>query len=170
VDLVVSEMLPEIKRQDLATAVDVFCEKIAFSRDQAQKIFKAAGSMGFNIKLHAEQLSDTKGTSLACEFNALSCDHLEYLSEAGVIKMANNSVTAVLLPGAFYFLKETRLPPVELFRAHNVPMALSTDLNPGSSPIHSMSVIMNMGCILFGLTVEESASGGDHPCGQSTRS
>ncbi len=159
IDLVTQTMLPAVKSQGIATAVDAFCEHIAFSLDQTKKVFETAGNLGFNIKLHAEQLSDSNGAALATQFNALSCDHLEYLSLSGAKKMAQQHVTAVLLPGAFYFLKETQKPPVELFRNFNIPMALATDLNPGSSPVHSMTLILNMACMLFGLTCEEALLG-----------
>jgi len=159
VDLVTQTMLPRIKAQNIATAVDVFCEQIAFSRAQTQKIFEAATNLGFRVKLHAEQLSNMDGAALAAEFNALSCDHLEYLSHSGAQKMAQKNVRAVLLPGAFYFLKETQKPPIHLFRKFGIPMAVSTDLNPGSSPVHAMTLILNMGCLLFGLTCEEALTG-----------
>lgn len=159
VNLVTQTMLPRVKDQGIARAVDVFCERIAFSRDQTRKIFQTATDLGFRVKLHAEQLSDMDGTALAAEFNALSCDHLEYLSPAGAQKMADKKVAAVLLPGAFYFLKETQKPPISLFRELNIPMALSTDLNPGSSPVHSMTLVLNLACLLFGLTCEEALAG-----------
>ena len=159
VDLVIQTMLPGVKEQGIATAVDVFCERIAFSRAQTQKIFEAAKTLGFRIKLHAEQLSDSDGTALAAEFNALSCDHLEYLSPSGAKKMAEKKVSAVLLPGAFYFLKETQKPPIHLLRELGIPMAVSTDLNPGSSPVHSMNMVMNMACLLFDFTCEEALAG-----------
>ena len=159
IDLVTQTMLPEVKAQGVATAVDAFCENIAFSRDQIKKVFKKAKNLGFNIKLHAEQLSDSNGAAMASEFNALSCDHLEYLSLEGAKKMAQHKVTAVLLPGAFYFLKETRKPPVDTFRDLKIPMAVSTDLNPGSSPVHSMTLILNMACMLFDMTCEEALLG-----------
>lgn len=159
VTLVTQTMLPRVKDQGIARAVDVFCERIAFSRDQTRKIFQTATDLGFRVKLHAEQLSDMEGAALAAEFNALSCDHLEYLSPDGAQKMAAKKVAAVLLPGAFYFLKETRKPPVSLFRELKIPMALSTDLNPGSSPVHSMTLVLNLACLLFGLTCEEALAG-----------
>ncbi len=159
IDLVVNTMLPQIKKQGIATAVDVFCENIGFNLEQTEKVFKAAKKLGFNVKLHAEQLSDSNGSSLAAQYDALSCDHLEYLSEAGVEQMGKHDVAAVLLPGAFYFLKETKKPPVTLFRNHNVPIAISTDLNPGSSPIHSLNLILNMACLLFDMTCEEALLG-----------
>jgi imidazolonepropionase len=159
IDLVTDKMLPAVKDQGIATAVDVFCEHIAFSLDQTKKVFETAKALGFNIKLHAEQLSDSRGAALAAEFSALSCDHLEYLSLDGAKKMAEHHVTAVLLPGAFYFLKETQSPPVDTFRALKIPMAVSTDLNPGTSPVHSMTLILNMACMHFGVTCEEALLG-----------
>lgn len=159
VNLVTKNMLPRVKDQGIATAVDVFCEHIAFSRTQTRKIFETATDLGFRVKLHAEQLSDMNGTSLAAEFNALSCDHLEYLSLSGAQKMAKKNISAVLLPGAFYFLKESQKPPVHLFRKLGIPMAVSTDLNPGTSPVHAMTLILNMACLLFDLTCEEALSG-----------
>ncbi len=156
---IIQVMLPEVKTQGIATAVDVFCENIAFSRDQTRQVFAAAKSLAFDIKLHAEQLSDSNGTALAAEMGALSCDHLEYLSRAGVQKMAAHGTVAVLLPGAFHYLKETRVPPVTLFRQLNIPMAVSTDLNPGSSPVFSMLPVLNMACLRFGLTCEEALAG-----------
>ena len=152
-------MLPKVKTQGIATAVDVFCENIAFSRDQTRQVFEAAKRLGFSIKLHAEQLSDSDGTALAAEMGALSCDHLEYLSHAGAQKMAAHGTVAVLLPGAFHYLKETRVPPVDGFRQHKIPMAVATDLNPGSSPVFSMLPVLNMACLRFGLTCEEALAG-----------
>ncbi len=159
VDLVIHTMLPRIKTQGIAKAVDVFCEKIAFSRDQTEQVFQAASDLGFRVKLHAEQLSNSDGSALAAQFNALSCDHLEYLSRSGAQQMAKNNVVAVLLPGAFHFLKETQKPPVHLFRELKIPMALSTDLNPGTSPVFAMTPILNMGCLLFGMTCKEALAG-----------
>ncbi|MCP3875636.1 MAG: imidazolonepropionase [Desulfobacteraceae bacterium] len=159
IDLVTEIMLPEVKAQNIATAVDVFCEKIGFTRNQTKKIFKKAKDLGFNIKLHAEQLSDSNGASLAAELGALSCDHLEYVSQKSAKKMAKHNVIAVLLPGAFYYLKQTQKPPIDLFRNLKIPMAVSTDLNPGSSPVHSMTLIMNMACLLFDMTCEEALLG-----------
>jgi imidazolonepropionase len=152
-------MLPEVKTQGIAKAVDVFCENIAFSRDQTRQVFDAAKHLGFAIKLHAEQLSDSDGTALAARMGALSCDHLEYLSEAGAREMAAHGTVAVLLPGAFHYLKETRVPPVSLFRQLKIPMAVSTDLNPGSSPVFSMLPVLNTACLRFGLTCEEALAG-----------
>jgi len=156
---VVEVMLPLVKDQGIATAVDVFCETIAFSRHQTRQVFEKALDLGFAIKLHAEQLSDSGGTALAAQLGALSCDHLEYLSVAGARKMADHGTVAVLLPGAFYYLKETRVPPVDIFRNLGISMAVSTDLNPGSSPVHSMIPVLNMACLLFGLTCEEALAG-----------
>jgi len=159
IDLVTEAMLPEIKARKLATAVDVFCEQIAFSPAQTRNVFEKATDLGFHVKLHAEQLSDSNGAALAAEFKALSCDHLEYLSLSGAREMARHHVAAVLLPGAFYFLKEKQKPPVKFFRNLNIPMALATDLNPGSSPVHSMTLVLNMACMLFDLTCEEALLG-----------
>ncbi len=156
---VVRIMLPEVKDQGIATAVDVFCENIAFSRDQTRQVFEKALALGFAIKLHAEQLSDSNGTALAAQMGALSCDHLEYLSLDGARKMADHGTVAVLLPGAFYYLRETRIPPVEYFRNLRIPMAVATDLNPGSSPVFGMMPVLNMACLLFGLTCEEALAG-----------
>jgi imidazolonepropionase len=158
-DLVINVMLPKVKAQGIATAVDVFCERMAFSLEDTREIFKAAKALGFRIKLHAEQFSDSNGAALAASFNALSCDHLEYLSPSGAEEMARHKVTAVLLPGAFYYLKEKQKPPVQTFRDLKIPMALATDLNPGSSPVFSMALILNMACLLFGLTCEEALLG-----------
>ncbi len=159
VDLVINTMLPAVKDQDIARAVDVFCETIAFSTAQTEKLFQAAADLGLLVKLHAEQLSDSGGAALAARFKALSCDHLECLSEDGAIAMAHAGVTAVLLPGAFYMLQETRKPPVDTLKQLRVPMALATDLNPGTSPVHDMAAVMNMGCVLFGLTCEQALAG-----------
>lgn len=159
VDLVCDEMLPEVVRLGLADAVDAFCENIAFSPAETARIFEAARSLGLPVKLHAEQLSDQGGAALAARFGALSADHLEYVSEDGVRALAESGTVAVLLPGAFYMLGETTVPPVEMFRAYGVPMAVSTDCNPGSSPVTSLLLMLNMSCVLFGLTVEEALMG-----------
>lgn len=159
IDLVTQTMLPAVKVQGIASAVDVFCERMAFTLYQTKRVFQTAADLGFKIKLHAEQFSDSNGAALAAEFNALSCDHLEYLSLSGAKRMAQHHVAAVLLPGAFFFLKETQKPPVNIFRNLNIPMAVSTDLNPGSSPVHSMTLILNLACMLFGLTCEEALLG-----------
>jgi len=158
-DLVCNEMIPAVAREDLADAVDAFCENIAFTREEVERVFRAASDAGLPIKLHAEQLSDQKGAALAAEMGALSADHLEYLDGAGVAAMAKAGTVAVLLPGAFYYLRETKVPPIEELRAAKVPIALATDANPGSSPILSPLTILNMGCTLFGLTPEEALAG-----------
>lgn len=159
VDIVINTMLPVIKRQGIACAVDVFCESIAFSLSQTKRLFTAATNIGLPVKLHAEQLSDSGGATLAAQFNALSCDHLEYLSSEGAKAMAHAGVTAVLLPGAYYMLKQTCKPPVKDLVREGVPMALATDLNPGTSPVYDMAAVMNMGCVLFGLTCEQALAG-----------
>ena len=153
------EWLPRLHAQKLVDAVDVFCERIGFTNAQTRRIFEAAKALGVPVKLHAEQLSDQDGAALASEFGALSCDHLEYLSESGVAAMKAAGTVAVLLPGAYYFLRETKLPPIAALRAAGVPIALATDHNPGSSPTLSPLLIMNMACTLFGLTAEESWRG-----------
>lgn len=159
VALVCGEMLPAVASAGLADAVDGFCESIGFSARQMARIFDAAKELGLRVKLHAEQLSDQGGAQLAAKYGALSADHLEHASEAGVKALADSGTVAVLLPGAFYMLHETRKPPVELLRQHGVPMALSTDCNPGTSPITSLLSILNMGCVLFGLSPEEALLG-----------
>lgn len=145
--------------EGLVDAVDGFCEGIAFDTDQIARVFDAARALGLPVKLHAEQLSHQGGTALAARFGALSADHVEYATEDDARAMAQAGTVAVLLPGAFYTLHETRLPPVAAFRTHGVPMALSTDCNPGSSPMNSLLLAMNMGCTLFRLTPEEALRG-----------
>ena len=152
-------MLAELHGDGLVDAVDAFCERIAFSPTQVARVFEAASALNLPVKLHAEQLSDSGGAALAASFGALSCDHLEWLSEEGATAMAQAGSVAVLLPGAFYFLRETRLPPIELLRRLNVPMAVSTDCNPGSSPCTSLLLMLNMACTLFRLTPEEALAG-----------
>jgi len=159
VQLVCNELIPRIKQQGLASAVDVFCESIGFSPAQCEKVFIAAQKNGLHIKAHVEQLSDLKGAKLAAHYHALSVDHIEYLSSSDVPVLAKAGTVAVLLPGAFYSLRETQLPPIDALRQHKVPIALATDLNPGSSPIASLLTMLNMGCILFGLTPEEALFG-----------
>jgi imidazolonepropionase len=159
IDLVCDEMLPAIAGEGLADAVDAFCEGIAFSVEQTSRVFATAKRLGLPVKLHADQLSNLEGAALAARFGALSADHLEHTSEAGAAAMAKAGTVAVLLPGAFYFIRETKVPPVALFRKHGVPMALATDCNPGSSPLHSLQLVMNMGATLFRLTVEECLLG-----------
>ncbi|HXE49090.1 MAG TPA: imidazolonepropionase, partial [Ramlibacter sp.] len=152
-------MLPVLHGEGLVDAVDAFCERIAFSAQQTQRVLEAARELGLPVKLHAEQLSDSGGAQLAARYGALSCDHLEWLSEAGAAAMAQSGSVAVLLPGAFYFLRDTRVPPVELLRRHAVPIAVATDCNPGSSPCTSLLLMLNMACTLFRLTPEEALAG-----------
>lgn len=159
IDFVISKVLPEVAAQNLAVAVDAFCEGIGFTPAQTERIFIAAKDLGLAVKLHAEQLSDLGGAVLAARYGALSADHLEYVSEAGVKAMADSGTVAVLLPGAFYFLRETKLPPIDLLRRYAVPIALSTDCNPGSSPAVSLLLMLNMACTLFRLTPEEALAG-----------
>ena len=155
----VLRMLPALHAEGLVDAVDAFCERIAFSPAQTARLFEASRALGLPVKLHAEQLSDSGGAQLAASFGALSCDHLEWLSEEGVSAMAQAGSVAVLLPGAFYFLRETKLPPMDLLRRHGVPMAVSTDCNPGTSPCTSLLLMLNMACTLFRLTPEEALAG-----------
>ncbi len=159
VELVCGPMLDAVAEQNLADAVDVFCEGIAFSPEETARVFTAAKAKGLAVKIHAEQLSNLGGAALAAGFGALSADHLEHLDEAGVIAMARAGTVAVVLPGAFYFLRETVKPPIELMRQHGVPIALATDANPGTSPLTSPLLTMNMGCTLFRLTPEEALAG-----------
>jgi imidazolonepropionase len=159
IDFVCNQVLPQIAARNLAVAVDAFCENIGFTPGQTERVFKAAKKLGLAIKLHAEQLTDLQGAALAARYQALSADHLEYVSEQGVRAMAKNDTVAVLLPGAFYFLRETQKPPVDLLRRHGVPIALSTDCNPGSSPTVSLLLMLNMACTFFELTPEEALAG-----------
>lgn len=159
VDLVCTEALPAVAEAKLADAVDAFCEGIAFSVAETEKVFAAARKLGLPVKLHAEQLSNLGGARLAARYDALSVDHIEYLDMDGVKAIAQSGTVAVLLPGAFYYLKEKQHPPLAALRAHNVPIAIATDLNPGSSPVHSLLTTMNMACVLFGLTPEEALRG-----------
>jgi imidazolonepropionase len=152
-------MLPAIAREGLADSVDAFCEHIAFTPSETRRVFETARALGLPIKLHADQLSDLGGAALAAEFAALSADHLEYTSEAGVRALAAAGSVAVMLPGAFYTLRESKLPPIDLLRAHGVPMALATDVNPGTSPLLSLRHAANMACTLFRMTPEESLRG-----------
>jgi imidazolonepropionase len=151
--------LPQLKAEGLVDAVDAFCESIAFSPAQTRRVFDTAKSLGLPVKLHAEQLSDCGGAALAASYGALSCDHLEWLSADGVRAMAAAGTVAVLLPGAFYFLRETKLPPVQTLRDAGVPIALASDHNPGSSPGLSLLLMLNMGCTFFRLTPEEALRG-----------
>ena len=159
VDLVCNEMIPQVAKETLADAVDVFCEGIGFSVEQTKRVFAAAKAHGLPIKIHAEQLSNRGGTELAAQYNALSSDHIEFLDEAGIKAMNAADMTAVLLPGAFYFLRETQLPPIDLLRKYQVPMAIATDANPGSSPINNIQLMLNMACTLFRLTPSEALAG-----------
>jgi len=151
----VCAVLPSLADASLADAVDAFCEGIAFSPDETAKVFAAARAAGLPVKLHADQLSNLHGAKLAAGFNALSADHLEHTDEDGVVAMAQAGTVAVLLPGAFYFLRERQLPPIAALRRHQVPIAIATDCNPGTSPITSLLVIMNMAATMFRLTVDE---------------
>jgi imidazolonepropionase len=159
IDKVCSQMIPIVAEEGLADAVDAFCEGVGFSREQTARVFQAAAARGLRVKLHADQLSNGHGAALAAQFKALSADHLEYTDEVGVRAMAAAGVVAVLLPGAFYFLRESQKPPVELLRRHHVPIAIATDCNPGTSPLTSLLLTMNMGATLFGLTVDECVTG-----------
>ncbi|WNC71725.1 imidazolonepropionase [Thalassotalea psychrophila] len=159
IKLVCEQMIPAVAKQNLADAVDVFCEGIGFSLAQTEAVFSAAKAHNIRVKVHAEQLSDLGGTELAAKYNALSSDHLEYLSDAGVKAMQASGMVAVLLPGAFYFLRETKLPPIEMLRANNVRIAIASDANPGSSPINSIQLMLNMACTLFRLTPTEALAG-----------
>lgn len=158
-DLVCNEVMPAVAQAKLADAVDAFCEGIAFSVPETRRVFETAKALGLPVKLHAEQLSNLGGSALAAEFGALSVDHIEYLDEAGVAAIARSGTVAVLLPGAFYYLRESQVPPVAALRQAGVPIAVATDLNPGTSPIHSILTAMNMACVLFGLTPEEALRG-----------
>ncbi|MFO1425509.1 MAG: imidazolonepropionase [Steroidobacteraceae bacterium] len=149
-------LLPRLRREGLAYFVDAFCEDIAFTPAQVGRLFAAARAMGLPVRLHAEQLSNQGGAALAASYGALSADHLEHLDEAGARALAAAGTVAVLLPGAFYFLRETRRPPLELLRRHGVPIAIATDCNPGSSPLTSPLLALNMACTLFGLGCEEA--------------
>ena len=156
---IVDKLIPEAAKQGIATSVDAFCEGIAFTPDEVERLFKAAAHHGLRVRLHAEQLSNQNGAKLAAQYRALSADHLEHLDEAGAKAMAAAGTVAVLLPGAFYALQETRKPPVELLRRHKVPIAIATDCNPGTSPMLSPTLAINMACTLFGLTPEEALAG-----------
>jgi imidazolonepropionase len=159
VRMAVEEMIPAVAEAGLAGAVDAFCEGIGFTAAEVRSLFEAADEYGMRVKLHAEQLSNLHGAALAAEFGALSADHLEHADEAGIEAMARAGMVAVLLPGAFYALKETRRPPVDLLRRHGVPMAVATDCNPGTSPVLSPTLMLSMACTLFGLTPEEALAG-----------
>ena len=159
IDYVCADMIPAIVDASVADAVDVFCESIAFTPAQTRRVFTCARQNDLAVKLHADQLSDQQGAELAAEFGALSADHLEHTSERGVKAMAAAGTIAVLLPGAFYSLRDTRMPPVDALRAHGVPIAIATDCNPGTSPCVSLILMLNMACTLFRLTPEEALAG-----------
>lgn len=159
IDYLCTEVLPEIAQSGLADAVDAFCEGIGFSPAQIERYFKVATSLGMPVKLHAEQLSALGGAKLAAQYQALSADHLEYITEQDVAAMAKSGTVAVILPGAFFILKETQQPAIALLRQYKVPMAISTDSNPGTSPVLSLRLMMSMACTLFGLTPEEALAG-----------
>lgn len=159
IDLVCNQMLPALATEGLVDAVDVFCERIAFSLAETEQVFQAAKALGLPVKLHAEQLSDMGGAALAAHYGALSCDHIEHLSGEGIAAMRRSGTVAVLLPGAYYTLRDTHLPPIDALRAAGVPMAVSTDHNPGTSPALSLLLMVNMACTLFRLTVPEALDG-----------
>ena len=159
IDEVTQRMLPALAAEGLVDAVDAFCEHLAFTPDQVERVFQAAARLNLPVKLHAEQLSSLHGASLAARHGALSADHLEYLTESDVRAMAKAGTVAVLLPGAFYALRETQLPPLDLLRQHGVPIAISTDLNPGTSPVLSLRLMLSMACTLFRMTPEEALAG-----------
>jgi imidazolonepropionase len=159
IEYVVKTVLPALAGEGLVDAVDVFCERIGFSAAQSERVLAAATALGLPVKLHAEQLSNCGGAQLAARYRALSADHLEHLDEAGVVALRDAGTVAVLLPGAFYFLRETRLPPLDLMRRHGVPVALATDANPGSSPTTSLLLMLNLACTLFRMTVAEALAG-----------
>ncbi|WP_041055460.1 imidazolonepropionase [Vibrio owensii] len=153
------DMIPLVAEEKLATSVDVFCESIGFNLAQTERVFEVAKKHGLHVKGHTEQLSDLGGTALTAQYNGLSADHIEYLDEIGVRALAKSSTVATLLPGAFYFLRETQLPPIDLLRTHKVPMAIATDINPGTSPFADLTLMMNMACTLFRLTPQEALRG-----------
>lgn len=153
------DIIPLVAEEKLATSVDVFCESIGFNLAQTERVFEAAKKHGLHVKGHTEQLSNLGGTALTAQYNGLSADHIEYLDEIGVRALANSSTVATLLPGAFYFLRETQLPPIDLLRTHKVPMAIATDINPGTSPFADLTLMLNMACTLFRLTPQEALRG-----------
>ena len=159
VSVIADEIIPAVASEKLAEAVDVFCEPIAFSVEQCDRVFAAARQHRLAVKGHVEQLSNSHGAELVAQHGGWSADHLEYLDEAGVVALAKTGTVAVLLPGAYYFLRETQKPPVAALRAAGVPMAVASDLNPGTSPFASLRLAMNMACVLFGLTPEEALAG-----------
>jgi len=159
IDLIIDEMLPKIAEQKMATAVDGFCETIGFQYQEMEKIFIKAKKLGLNVKLHAEQLSNQNGAKLAAKYGALSADHLEHLTEDAILNMKEAGTIAVLLPGAYYTLRDSKCPPIDLLRKHKVPMAVATDCNPGSSPVLSLKLMINMASTIFQLTPEEAIAG-----------
>lgn len=159
IDHICTEMLPALAAEGLVDAVDAFCEYLAFSTEQVERVFKVAQQLGLPVKLHAEQLSSLHGSSLAARYHALSADHLEFMTEDDAIAMAASGTVAVLLPGAFYFLRETQLPPMDALRKHGVKIAIASDLNPGTSPALSVRLMLNMACTLFRMTPEEALAG-----------
>ncbi|MFN7128307.1 MAG: imidazolonepropionase [Brevundimonas sp.] len=159
IDKAIDDMLPAAHAEGLVDAVDAYCEPIAFSREEISRLFDRAQALGLPVKLHADQLSDGGGAELAARYRALSADHIEYATEAGVAALAKAGVVAVLLPGAFLMLRETQAPPVDLLRAHGVRMAVATDCNPGTSPVVSMTDALNLACVQFRLTPEEALAG-----------
>ncbi len=167
ITLVCDRMLPELHHEGLIDAVDVFCENIGFTLAQTERVYQKASQLGLPVKMHAEQLSNMGGARLAARYHALSADHLEHLDESGVLAMKQENVVAILLPGAFYFLRETNLPPVELLRRHGVPIAIATDSNPGTSPTTSLLLMLNMACTLFRMTPAEALLGVTHHAGRA---
>ncbi|EOX4918447.1 imidazolonepropionase [Vibrio alginolyticus] len=159
IEHICQEIIPVVAKEELATSVDVFCESIGFNLEQTEKVFVAAKRHGLKVKGHTEQLSNLGGTALTAQYNGLSADHIEFLDEQGVKALARSNTVATLLPGAFYFLRETQLPPIELLREHNVPMAIATDVNPGTSPFSDLTLMLNMACTLFRLTPQEALRG-----------
>ncbi|HHP0461425.1 imidazolonepropionase [Vibrio harveyi] len=153
------DIIPLVAQENLATSVDVFCESIGFNLEQTERVFQSATQHGLRVKGHTEQLSMLGGTALTAQYNGLSADHIEYLDEKGVIALASSPTVATLLPGAYYFLRETQLPPIDLLREHKVPMAIATDINPGTSPFADLTLMMNMACTLFRLTPQEALRG-----------
>ncbi|UYI48327.1 imidazolonepropionase [Vibrio natriegens] len=159
IEHICQDIIPLVAEEKLATSVDVFCESIGFNLEQTEKVFATAKQHGLKVKGHTEQLSNLGGTALTAQYNGLSADHIEFLDEEGVIALSKSDTVATLLPGAFYFLRETQLPPIELLRKHHVPMAIATDVNPGTSPFSDMTLMMNMACTLFRLTPQEALRG-----------
>ncbi|OPA94517.1 imidazolonepropionase [Pseudomonas fluorescens] len=159
IEHICTEMLPALAAEGLVDAVDAFCEYLAFSTEQVERVFKVAQQLDLPVKLHAEQLSSLHGSSLAARYQALSADHLEFMTEEDAIAMAASGTVAVLLPGAFYFLRETQLPPMDALRRHGVKIAIASDLNPGTSPALSVRLMLNMACTLFRMTPEEALAG-----------